>query len=119
MKLELDSMQRVTDEQQLKQIFESERAVIFKHSTRCPISAHAFSEMERFHQGNPDIRFFVVHVVEDEPLSDYVTRNTGVRHESPQLLLLERGTVRWHASHFDVAASSLERRLGITTEPEP
>ncbi len=111
-KLELDVMEKVSTQEQLDRLFEQESAVLFKHSTRCPISAHAYSEMKRFHEANGDVPFFILHVVEDRPLSDYVTKKTGIRHESPQLFLLERGKVCWHASHFDIAAQPLEKRLG-------
>ncbi len=113
MSMELDAMDRIVSEQQLEEIFGRERVVLFKHSTRCPISAHAFSEMKSFHRDNPEVPVFVLHVVEDRGLSEYVTRRTGVHHESPQLLLLEQGSVCWHASHFDVTSQMLRERIPV------
>ncbi len=115
MKLEMELMDRVQTPEQLDQVFARSRAVLFKHSTRCPISAHALSEMERFHLQNPEVPIFVLDVIENRRLSEQVTRRTGVRHESPQLLLMEEGRVRWHASHFDVTARILEEKLPVSS----
>ncbi len=113
MSMELEAMDRVVSEEQLHRIFEHERAVLFKHSTSCPISAHALSEMKSFHRENPQVPLFVLHVVEERGLSDSVSERTGIRHESPQLLLLEQGSVRWHASHFDVTSQMLRERIPV------
>jgi len=44
-------------------------------------------------------------------LSREVESLTGVRHESPQVILLRDGKAIWNASHFDVNAASVSKAL--------
>lgn len=73
--------------------------VIFKHSTTCPISAAAYYEMEGF-----EGEVVLVEVQRAPELSREIEKLTGIRHESPQVLILEKGQVVWNASHRRVKA---------------
>ncbi|GAB6932612.1 bacillithiol system redox-active protein YtxJ [Calditerricola satsumensis] len=87
-------------------------ALLLKHSTRCPISAAAYDAFQAVARSLPDrARYAVVYVVEDRPLSNAVAERTQVKHESPQVLLVKDGVVRWHASHWDITVDALERAL--------
>ena len=44
-------------------------------------------------------------------ISREVEKLTGVRHESPQVILLRDGKAVWDASHFDVNAASVSLAL--------
>jgi bacillithiol system protein YtxJ len=44
-------------------------------------------------------------------LAAELARRTGVRHESPQVLLLRGGRAAWSASHAAVTAEAVERAL--------
>ena len=44
-------------------------------------------------------------------LSREVERRTGVRHESPQAIVLRHGQPVWTASHFDIKSDAVERAL--------
>ncbi|HEY8552402.1 MAG TPA: bacillithiol system redox-active protein YtxJ [Thermaerobacter sp.] len=86
--------------------------MIFKHSTRCPISAAAYRAFRRFAASRPGVaRYGVVHVIEQRALSDAIARRLGVRHASPQVLLWHRGRVRWHASHGAIHEAALAAAL--------
>jgi bacillithiol system protein YtxJ len=78
--------------------------VVFKHSTTCPISTAAYTEMSRF---NGDVA--VVEVQRSRILSKEIERRTGVRHESPQVLVLLKGKVVWNASHWNVNAHEVQQ----------
>ena len=80
--------------------------VIFKHSTTCPISATAYDEMEQVAG-----EVILVEVQRARELSREIERKTGIRHESPQVLVLENGKVVWNASHFKVKARAVEEAL--------
>lgn len=48
-------------------------------------------------------------VVQDHrPVSRHAEAVTGVRHESPQVLLFVDGALRWHASHGGITAAAME-----------
>ena len=104
-------MNPVKDANELERAFGEPWALVFKHSTRCPVSAMAWREVASFRKGHPEAAVYVVHVVEQRGLSNVVATRTGVRHESPQAILLENGRVRWTASHEGVTAGALEDLL--------
>ena len=87
-------------------------AIIFKHSTMCGISARAHDETERFLAENPEHAVYKVEVIESRRVSDYIEAKTGVRHASPQLLVLRSGEVVWHDSHAGVTAEAIATSLG-------
>lgn len=86
---------------------QSEPVVLFKHSTTCPISMNAHREMERF--ADADVNLVVVQRARE--LSNEIARRTGVRHESPQALVVRNGDVVWNASHYDITADAVRAAL--------
>lgn len=104
-------MQPVRDAETLERAFGEPWALVFKHSTRCPVSSAAWREVAAFRKAHPEAVVHVVHVVEQRALSNAVAARTGIRHESPQAILLESGRVAWHDSHEGVTAEALERLL--------
>lgn len=98
---------------------ESGRVVVFKHSLTCPISSSALREYESFLAGHADderghggVDFTLIEVQRNRDLSNAVAERTGVRHESPQALVLDGGEVAWHASHGSITAARLGAALG-------
>jgi bacillithiol system protein YtxJ len=80
--------------------------LVFKHSNACPISARAYREMEKLAD---QVNLLEIQAAPD--LSRELASMTGVRHESPQVILLRDGKAVWNASHFDVNAASVSRAL--------
>lgn len=104
-------MQTLTTTQEVDAALARPTAIVYKHSTRCPISAAARGQMENFERRHPDAPLFMVDVIASRDLSRYVENQTGVEHHSPQLILLRDGSPAWDASHFDITADALEREL--------
>jgi bacillithiol system protein YtxJ len=104
-------MTELTSPEQIEQVFQLPIAIIFKHSYRCPVSRTARSEVERFAQELPEVPVFLVDVIRNSALSRSLAEKTGVKHESPQTILLRDGAVCWHASHHDVTKSALTDNL--------
>ncbi|MDQ3805870.1 MAG: bacillithiol system redox-active protein YtxJ [Acidobacteriota bacterium] len=99
----------VADDEALEQLFarsHEQPVVIFKHSNTCPISAMAYQRMKQFTSG---VALLVVQ--RSRELSREVETRTGVRHESPQVLVLRRGRSVWSASHFDITAEAVEEAV--------
>jgi bacillithiol system protein YtxJ len=88
-------------------------AILFKHSTRCPISAAARAEMQRFMELNPDEPVYCVDVNDSTEASQYLAEKTGIEHHSPQVIVTRGGRPEWHASHFDIKADEVARRAGV------
>ena len=83
------------------------RAWIFKHSPICPTSARAEREVERFASAHPEVPVYRVDVVGDRPVSQSIAARLGIRHESPQAILLVAGRPVWDDSHGAVTAAAL------------
>lgn len=90
------------------------RVLLFKHSLTCPVSSAAFREFQRFLAvGAPEnVEVRLIEVQNARQASNRVAELTGVRHESPQALLIDGGAVRWHRSHGQITAQSLAAALG-------
>ena len=85
---------------------------IFKHSLTCPISGAAWAEFKRFAADHPEENgtvFAVIEIQYARPVSAAVAERSGVRHQSPQAILLREGRVSWHASHYDIDGAALRQ----------
>ena len=109
-------MQPLTSSADYDALRELPLALLYKHSTRCPISAMAYREVQMLHDEHPDVPVHVVDVIADRRLARQLAEETGVEHHSPQLILLVRGSVAWAVSHFDVRADELSDRLQVLVD---
>ena len=80
--------------------------VIFKHSNACGISSAAYREMEKF-EGQVNL----LEVQSARDVSHELADLTGIRHETPQVIVFKDGKAVWNASHFDVKASAVSQAL--------
>ena len=104
----------VGDAGQLEQLFarsHREPVLLFKHSTTCPISAAAYEQMRGVKR---EVALVVVQKARD--LSREIETRTGVRHESPQALILRDGAAVWSASHWNITADAVARALDENKE---
>lgn len=90
----------------LDRLFErshNEPVVIFKHSTTCGISAGV-------HRVVSDVAgdINIVIVQNHREISNKIADMTGIRHESPQAIILWAGKTVYHASHYDIIAADIE-----------
>ena len=98
---------RLRTEAELEAALAAPIYLLFKHSPTCPISAGAFREYESFAAEHPDVPTGWIQVVAERALARAVAERTGVRHESPQAILLAAGSAEWDASHGAITAASL------------
>jgi bacillithiol system protein YtxJ len=80
---------------------------LFKHSTRCPISAAAQAHVERFLLAHPAALCARVLVVEQRPLSLHIATRITLAHQSPQFIIILQGQVAWSASHQAIMTASV------------
>jgi bacillithiol system protein YtxJ len=88
-------------ELQLNEIIEQSRlqpVVIFKHSTRCSISAMAMNRLDR--ANNVDtITWYYLDLIAHRNISNRIAETFSVAHESPQILLIKNGECIYEESH--------------------
>ena len=107
-----DRLHDIADQTTLEQALNSERAVLYKHSTRCPVSDWAIDEMLQFAGTHPEWPVYVLKVIEHRDLSAAVAERFGVRHQSPQVFVINNSRCLWHASHSDITELALSRETG-------
>jgi bacillithiol system protein YtxJ len=90
---------------------QSGKHLLFKHSTTCPISAQAHEEFQAFVK-DTNTSAAIVLVIEDRPVSNQIAEQFGIKHESPQVFLLEDGQVRWNTSHWKITREALKEAVG-------
>ena len=105
------TLRAVDDVTVLDEALTNSRAVLYKHSTRCPVSSYAIDEVLDFADEHPDCIVYVLKVIEQRALSDAVAKKLGVRHESPQAFVILDGQLVWHGSHNDITASALTAQV--------
>lgn len=92
--------------------------LLFKHSLTCGISAQADDQVRQFLDATgAGVLCGLVVVQRSRPVSAAIVERLGVRHESPQALLLRDGRVVWHASHWRVNASALQEAVRAANAP--
>jgi monothiol bacilliredoxin len=99
----------INDTDALEQVLarsHNEPVILFKHSTTCPISASAYRQMS---QVSGDVSLVVVQRARD--VSKEIEARTGIRHESPQAIVLRNGEAVWTASHFDITSDAVEKAV--------
>ncbi|MEE2637486.1 MAG: bacillithiol system redox-active protein YtxJ [Acidobacteriota bacterium] len=95
----------------LDEALHSPRAVLYKHSTRCPVSSYAIEEVLDFADEHPECTVYVLKVIEQRALSDTAAKKLGVRHESPQAFVILDGQTVWHGSHNAITANALMTKV--------
>ena len=85
---------------------QAEPVVLFKHDPVCSISLVAYHELRRM-----DETFPLIDVSRSHALSRLVADQTGVKHESPQVIVLRNGAAVWSASHYAIKAAAVEQAV--------
>ncbi|MDR6922534.1 MULTISPECIES: bacillithiol system redox-active protein YtxJ [Chryseobacterium] len=84
------------------------RVAIFKHSTRCFISKTVLKNFERdIDNLDRDLDLYYLDLLLYRPISNKISEDFGIRHESPQLIVIENGKVVNTASHEDISISQI------------
>ena len=80
--------------------------ILFKHSLTCGISSGVYREVS---QVRADVNIVVIQTRRE--ISNAIATLTGVRHQSPQAIVLREGKPVYHASHYDIEAEHIEANL--------
>lgn len=86
-------------------------AIIFKNSTTCFISKMALRNFEAEFANENGVDCYMIDVKKDRPLSMEVANRFKVQHESPQLLIVNKGLVTYTTSHEGIDAAVTEKKL--------
>lgn len=108
-----NTIHSAADLEAIKQASHQQPVLIFKHSTRCSISATALSRLERrWDSGRASsLMPCFLDLIAYRSVSNQIAQDFGVQHESPQVLLIYQGACVYHASHLDIAFDDIIQHL--------
>ena len=90
--------------EELEEIYNSSQTVVlFKHSTRCPVSSMAKRSLEFDKDQLPaDLPIYYLDLIAHRDVSNKIVELWGVQHESPQVLVVKGNQQIYNASHSDI-----------------
>ena len=100
-------MKEIDTTRGLEAALAEDRAILYKHSPVCGLSARARRQIDRFKENFPDAPVFLIDVIAHRSVSNEVESRLGIRHESPQIILVHDGEPVADASHHEVRADTM------------
>ncbi|MES2431817.1 MAG: bacillithiol system redox-active protein YtxJ [Bacteroidota bacterium] len=103
----------ITREAQVEEIKElsfNKPQLIFKHSTRCSLSSIAKSRLERS-VGDDNLDFNFLDLIAHKNISQKISDDFSVYHESPQVLLIKNGECIFDESHTAISMDEIASQL--------
>lgn len=89
---------------------DNKAVLIYKHSTRCSVSLMA----KRMLESNWDVEnvpAYYLDILQYRGISNKLSDLFGIRHESPQVLLIKNGKCIYHDSHMGVSSENVKKAL--------
>jgi bacillithiol system protein YtxJ len=103
----IDSADKIYEAEDLSR---TERVLIFKFSHLCSISHVMKMLLQReWHEGEMRMKTYIVNVIDNHELSKDIADRFKVKHESPQVIILEKGKAVYNASHGQVKFENLQQ----------
>ena len=84
--------------------------LLFKHSTRCSISSMAKNRLDSG-EAPKGLEIYYLDLIAYRDVSNEIAESFGVRHESPQVLLIKNGKSIFDASHSMIKWSSISAQV--------
>jgi bacillithiol system protein YtxJ len=83
--------------------------LLFKHSRSCGVSCEALDELHaHVVESQGAVAYKLITVQSHRHLSNEAATRLGIRHETPQVILLRDGRAIWTASHFRITKRHLD-----------
>jgi len=102
---------KIESEEDLKNALENsfnQRIAIFKHSTSCFISKTVLRNFEKEIENlDQKVELYFLDLLKYRSISNKIAEDLGVRHESPQLIVIENGKAINNASHQHISADQI------------
>ncbi len=98
---QLETIERESEEQYV---------AILKHSTRCGVSRMVLRMFESDYNLSPEdpVKLYFLDLISYREVSNAIAEKFGVRHESPQLIILRDREIVHHSSHQQIQARKLQ-----------
>ena len=104
-------------ESQLQEIIDKSTEtpqVIFKHSTRCGVSSMVKNRLEKSEQPE-NVDFHYLDLIKFRDLSNQISRNFNIRHESPQVIIVKDGRPIYEENHSAIYMDDIIENSSLST----
>ncbi len=100
---------------ELQILSESKAQIIFKHSTTCSISSMAKRTVDYEITDEMIAKYdiYYLDLLKYRAISNSIASIFNVKHESPQILIIQNGKCIYHASHSDVSIETALEKLNL------
>lgn len=103
---------KLTSEEQIDQVITESAdkpVLLFKHSTSCSISSMALDRLLRNWktEDSDKISPYYLDLIAFRSISNLIAERFGIPHESPQVLLIKKGKVTYHESHYGISYAEI------------
>ena len=93
--------------------------LVFKHSLSCSISAMASRQFDNFLVNPiPGVSYKIITVQNAREASDEFSSRLGIKHETPQMVLVRNGKCVWQASHYFIKPANIEKAIRAELEKQ-
>ncbi|NQZ74952.1 MAG: bacillithiol system redox-active protein YtxJ [Ekhidna sp.] len=104
------SLASIEDLDALNTASKDKPVLIFKHSTRCSISAMSLSRFERSYSEEASFQPYMLDLIAHRDVSNEVANKYAVIHESPQAIIIHNGKAVFDSSHMGIDFSELNEQ---------
>lgn len=89
----------------IKELSEDIPVMIFKHSTRCSLSGMSLDRLLRNwkEEDHKNVLPYHLDIIENRELSNQISKEFGIPHQSPQILVIKKGISVYDNSHFGIS----------------
>ena len=106
-----ESLQSESEFKALLEQSDSTPFLLFKHSTRCPLSAMVKRRFEADWNQDNHFKLILLDLIRFRSVSNFVANDLGIDHQSPQVIVVSEGKTLWYGSHHEIDARSIEQHL--------
>lgn len=117
--MKIIEIKTLKDWQKIKsEIKNNKEIILFKYSPICSLSFTAGRIFEEWIDNYKDSENFIaakINVIESREVSNNVETETGIIHQSPQIIWIDLNwEVKWNESHIGITESNLNKQLTLT-----
>jgi len=100
--------------QTIKNESQDSPVIIFKHSTTCAVSAMAYHRLQRKVK-EFKVKFYYLDLRAYREVSNLIASTFNVIHESPQILIIDKGKAVYDRSHSEINPADILEVLQPTS----
>jgi bacillithiol system protein YtxJ len=86
--------------------------IIFKHSIRCSISMMAKNRLDStWTDPSTNVKLYYLDLIKFRPISNEIENRFGIKHESPQILLIKNGKCTFSVTHGNINSNVIQKAI--------